>query len=134
MGYSVFVRADLSQNFVIQHVPESTRTYTEYKTIEKRDRDGKIIETLRIPEEKIEIIPAHDVPACTSACRGIRCTCPRSGRALRQSQSHSVSFSSSSPAESSGCDYISILSYPIIKKNISKKKKFIILLLVMDAK
>ena len=61
MGYSVFIRADLSQKFTVRHVPESTRTYTEYKTIEKRDRDGKIIETLRIPEEKTEITPAHDV-------------------------------------------------------------------------
>ncbi len=61
MGYSAFIKANLTQNFVTQHVPESTRTYTEYKEIEKRDRNGKIIETLRIPEEKTEIIPAHDV-------------------------------------------------------------------------
>ncbi|MBR2208366.1 MAG: hypothetical protein IJ859_06105 [Synergistaceae bacterium] len=52
MGYSVFIRANLTQNFVTQHVPETTRTYTEYREIEKRDRHGKIIETLRIPEEK----------------------------------------------------------------------------------
>ena len=61
MGYSVFIRANLTQEFIIQHVPETTRTYTEYREIEKRDRNGKIIETLRIPEEKTEVIPAHDV-------------------------------------------------------------------------
>ena len=61
MGYSVFIKANLNQKFEIKHVPESTRTYTEYKEIEKRDRNGKIIETLRIPEEKTEITPAHDV-------------------------------------------------------------------------
>ena len=61
MGYNFFIRADLNQNFVVQHVPEEIRTYTEYKEIEKRDRNGKIIETIRIPQEKTEIIPAHDV-------------------------------------------------------------------------
>ena len=61
MGYGIFIRAALTQNFVSQHVPEQTRTYTEYKEIQKRDRNGKIIETLRIPEEKTEITPAHDV-------------------------------------------------------------------------
>ena len=61
MGYKIFIKASVSQKFVIEHVPETTRTYTEYKEIEKRDRNGKIIETLRIPEEKTEIIPAHDV-------------------------------------------------------------------------
>ncbi len=61
MGYSVFIKASLAQNFVTQHVSEQTRTYTEYKEIEKRDKNGRIIETLRIPEEKTEIIPAHDV-------------------------------------------------------------------------
>lgn len=61
MGYKIFIRAVLSQKFEVKHVPETTRTYTEYKEIEKRDRNGKLIETLRIPEEKIEVIPAHDV-------------------------------------------------------------------------
>lgn len=61
MGYTAFITADLSQKFVTEHVPEKVRTYTEYKEIEKRDAKGNIIETLRIPEEKTEITPAHDV-------------------------------------------------------------------------
>ncbi len=61
MGYGAFIKAELTQKFETEHVPESTRTYTEYKEIQKRDKNGKIIETLRIPEEKIEVIPAHDV-------------------------------------------------------------------------
>ena len=61
MGYSAFITADLTQKFVTEHVPEKVRTYTEYKEIEKRDAKGNIIETLRIPEEKTEITPAHDV-------------------------------------------------------------------------
>jgi len=67
MGYGAFIKAGLSQKFVTQHVPESVRTYTEYKEIQKRDKNGKIIETLRIPEEKIEIIPAHDVTYLSTA-------------------------------------------------------------------
>ncbi|MBR6900823.1 MAG: hypothetical protein IKN30_02020 [Synergistaceae bacterium] len=61
MGYSAFITAELTQKFVTEHVPEKIRTYTEYKEIEKRDAKGNIIETLRIPEEKTEITPAHDV-------------------------------------------------------------------------
>ena len=61
MGYDAFISADLRQVFALQHVPEQVRTYTEYKDIEKRDRNGKIIETIRIPQEKTEIIPAHNI-------------------------------------------------------------------------
>ena len=61
MGYTAFIVADLKQEFVSEHVPETTRTYTEYREIEKRDRHGRIIETIRIPEERTEVIPAHDV-------------------------------------------------------------------------
>ena len=68
MGYKAFIRVKLTQNFETQHVPESTRTYTEYKEIEKRDAHGKLIETLRIPEEKTEIIPAHDVTYLHTVC------------------------------------------------------------------
>ena len=61
MGYTAFITADVSQKFVTEHVPETTRTYTEYRTIEKKDRRGRIIETITIPEERTEVIPAHDV-------------------------------------------------------------------------
>ena len=61
MGYKAFILVNISQEFKTEHVPETARTYTEYKEIEKRDSKGRIIETIRIPEEKTEIIPAHDV-------------------------------------------------------------------------
>ena len=68
MGYSAFVAVNVSQEFRTEHVPERTRTYTEYKEIEKRDSKGKVIETIRIPEEKTEIIPAHDVTYLSTDC------------------------------------------------------------------
>ena len=68
MGYRAFVRVKLTQNFDVEHVPESIRTYTEYKEIERRDSKGKLIETLRIPEEKTEVIPAHDVTYLHTVC------------------------------------------------------------------
>ena len=68
MGYQAFVRVYVSQKFDTEHIPESTRTYTEYKDIERRDSKGKLIETLRIPEEKTEIIPAHDVTYLHTVC------------------------------------------------------------------
>lgn len=68
MGYKAFVRAAVSQEFKTEHVPESTRTYTVYKDIEKRDSKGKVIEVLRIPEEKTEITPAHDVTYLYTVC------------------------------------------------------------------
>lgn len=68
MGYKAFVRVYVSQKFETEHIPESTRTYTEYKEIERRDSKGSLIETLRIPEEKTEIIPAHDVTYLHTVC------------------------------------------------------------------
>ena len=68
MGYKVFVRVKVSQEFKTEHVPESTRTYTEYKEIEKRDAKGRVIEVLRIPEEKTEVTPAHDVTYLQTVC------------------------------------------------------------------
>ena len=44
MGYTAFITADVSQKFVTEHVPETTRTYTEYRTIEKKDHRGRVIE------------------------------------------------------------------------------------------
>ncbi len=61
MGYTAFITAEVRQEFVTEHVPETTRTYTEYRTIEKKDYRGRVIETITIPEEKTVVIPAHDV-------------------------------------------------------------------------
>ncbi len=68
MGYSAFVRINLTQNFETEHVPEKVNTYTVYKEIERRDSKGRLIETLRIPEEKTEVIPAHDVTYLHTVC------------------------------------------------------------------
>ncbi len=68
MGYTAFIVTELTQHFVTEHIPETTRTYTEYREIEKRDAKGRIIETIRIPEEKTEVIPAHDVTYLETVC------------------------------------------------------------------
>ncbi|MBQ6774969.1 MAG: hypothetical protein IJP53_00745 [Synergistaceae bacterium] len=68
MGYEAYIVMELSQEFATQHVPEQTRTYTEYRDIEKRDNKGRVIETIRIPEEKTEVIPAHDVTYLSTNC------------------------------------------------------------------
>ena len=68
MCYKAFVRAAVSQEFKTEHIPESIRTYTVYKDIEKRDSKGRVIEVLRIPEEKTEITPAHDVTYLYTVC------------------------------------------------------------------
>ena len=68
MGYGAFVRVKLTQNFETEHIPEKINTYTVYKEIERRDSKGRLIETLRIPEEKTEVIPAHDVTYLHTVC------------------------------------------------------------------
>ena len=68
MGYKAFVRVNLTQNFETEHVPEKINTYTEYREIERRDSKGNLIETIRIPEEKTEVIPAHDVTYLHTVC------------------------------------------------------------------
>ena len=68
MGYKAFVRVKVSQKFKTEHVPESTRTWTEYKEIQKKDSKGRVIETIRIPEEKTEVIPAYDVTYLSTNC------------------------------------------------------------------
>ncbi len=68
MGYTAFIRTEIRQKFEVEHVPESVRTYTVYRDIEKRDSKGKLIETIRIPEEKTEIVPAHDVTYLHTEC------------------------------------------------------------------
>ncbi len=68
MGYTAFITTEVKQEFVTEHVPETTRTYTEYREIEKRDAKGRLIETIRIPEEKTEVIPAHDVTYLHTVC------------------------------------------------------------------
>ena len=68
MGYNVFISMNVTQEFKTEHIPESVRTYTEYREIEKRDRHGRLIEVIRIPEERTEIIPAHDVTYLHTTC------------------------------------------------------------------
>ena len=68
MGYKAFIRVNVSQEFKTEHVPESTRTWTEYKEIQKKDSKGRVIETIRIPEEKTEVTPAHDVTYLSTNC------------------------------------------------------------------
>lgn len=68
MGYTAFITAEVRQEFVTEHVPETTRTYTVYREIERKDSRGRVIETIEIPEEKTEIIPAHDVTYLHTVC------------------------------------------------------------------
>ena len=68
MGYQAFVRVKVSQEFKTEHVPESTRTWTEYEEIQKKDSKGRVIETIKIPHERTEITPAHDVTYLSTNC------------------------------------------------------------------
>lgn len=69
MGYTAFIRTSIWQNFETEHVPEEIRTYTVYREVERRDRHGRLIEVLKIPEEKTEVIPAHDVTYLYTVCQ-----------------------------------------------------------------
>lgn len=69
MGYTAFIRTSIWQEFRTEHVPEEIRTYTVYREVERRDRYGRLIEVLKIPEEKTEVIPAHDVTYLYTACQ-----------------------------------------------------------------
>ena len=68
MGYAAYLTMTVNQQFETEHVPEQVRTYTVYHDIEKRDHKGRLIETIRIPEEKTEVIPAHDVTYLYTTC------------------------------------------------------------------
>ena len=68
-GYQAFIKIFITQEFKDEHVPERTRTYTEYKDINEYDRHGKIIKTVRVPVEKTEVIPAHDVRYLATNCK-----------------------------------------------------------------
>lgn len=68
MGYTAFITAEVRQEFVTEHIPETTRTYTVYRKIERKDSRGRVIETIEIPEEKTEIIPAHDITYLRTVC------------------------------------------------------------------
>ncbi|MBR0253739.1 MAG: hypothetical protein IJQ57_10360 [Synergistaceae bacterium] len=68
MGYNAFVTCNVEQKFNVEHVPEKITTYTVYRDIEKRDRNGNIIEIIRIPEQKTDITPAHDVTFLNTVC------------------------------------------------------------------
>lgn len=69
MGYTAFIRTSIWQEFRIEHVPEEVRTYTVYRDVERRDRYGRLIEVIKVPEEKTEIIPAHDVTYLYTVCQ-----------------------------------------------------------------
>lgn len=68
MGYQAALNLELTQKIVTEHVPEKTRTYTEYKEVEVYDKHHRHVETIRIPEEKTEVIPAHDVDYLSTEC------------------------------------------------------------------
>ncbi len=69
MGYKGFVRITVNQAFKTEHIAESYRTYTDYREIEHRDRWGRLIEVTRIPEERTEFIPAHDITYLHTVCQ-----------------------------------------------------------------
>ncbi len=69
MGYDAFIRTSIWQEFKTEHVPEQERTYTVYREVERRDRRGRLIEVVKIPEEKTEIIPAHDITYLYTVCQ-----------------------------------------------------------------
>lgn len=69
MGYTAFIRTSIWQEFRTEHVPEEVRTYTVYREVERRDRYGRLIEVIKVPEEKTEIIPAHDVTYLYTVCQ-----------------------------------------------------------------
>ena len=69
MGYTAFIRTSIWQEFRTEHVPEEVRTYTVYREVERRDRHGRLIEVIKVPEEKTEIIPAHDVTYLYTVCQ-----------------------------------------------------------------
>lgn len=68
MGYEGFVVTTIEQEFATEHIPEEVRTYTEYREVEVYDHRGRLKEVLRIPEEKYEVIPAHDVQYLRTYC------------------------------------------------------------------
>lgn len=60
MGFQTMLQIEVSQSMEIEHIPESRYTHTVYKDVEIRDSKGKVKETIRVPEEKVEISPAYD--------------------------------------------------------------------------
>ncbi len=67
-GYQVIIIPEINQNFELEHVPETTRTYTVYKDVQTYDNKGNLTGTIKIPEEKTEIVPAHDVRYLSTRC------------------------------------------------------------------
>ena len=68
IGYQAAVEVTLDQKMKAEHVPEETRTHTVYREVQVRDKHGNVKETIRIPEETTEIIPAHDVEYLSTGC------------------------------------------------------------------
>ena len=69
MGYTAFIRTSIFQEFRTEHVPEEVRTYTEYRDVERYDGRGRLIEVIKVPEERTEVIPAHDVEYLYTLCQ-----------------------------------------------------------------
>lgn len=68
IGYQAAVEVSVNQKMEVKHVPEEVRTHTVYRDVEVRDKHGKVKETIRVPEETTEIIPAHDVDYLSTQC------------------------------------------------------------------
>ena len=68
ISYQAAIEVTVNQKMNVEHVPEKIHTYTVYRDVEVRDKHGKVKETIRIPEEKTEIIPAHDVEYLSTRC------------------------------------------------------------------
>ena len=68
ISYQAAIEVTVNQKMDVEHVPEKIHTYTVYRNVEVRDKHGKVKEIIRVPEEKIEIIPAHDVEYLSTRC------------------------------------------------------------------
>ncbi|NLL36702.1 MAG: hypothetical protein GX256_04170 [Fretibacterium sp.] len=68
MGFQAMLRIEVTQGFEVEHIPERTYTRTVYKEVEIRDEKGKKTGTIRIPEEKTEVVPAYDETYLVTRC------------------------------------------------------------------
>ncbi|MCR4818091.1 MAG: hypothetical protein K5841_03940 [Fretibacterium sp.] len=68
ISYQAAIEVTIHQKMEVKHVPERIWTRTVYREVEVRDRHGKVKEIIRIPEEKTEITPAHDVDYLSTQC------------------------------------------------------------------
>ncbi|MCR5346202.1 MAG: hypothetical protein K6E38_00320 [Fretibacterium sp.] len=68
ISYQAAIEVTIHQKIEVEHVPERIWTRTVCREVEVRDRHGKVKEIIRIPEEKTEITPAHDVDYLSTQC------------------------------------------------------------------